>query len=132
MFTIEFLPNERTVICKLAGSINSDELLDPIFSLVNDVRYKKNYHCIWDIRDVPDSSHFQAESKEYAKIIASFRKDRKGKLVIIAHDANNSPAIAKFYDEMAQEGIQLDLYKNFEQAFTWLKRLNGFSFSLIL
>jgi len=124
MFTIEFLPNQRTVICKLAGRINSDELLDPIFSLVNDVRYKENYHCIWDIRDVPDSSHFQAESKEYAKIIASFRKDRKGKLVIIVHDAKSNPAFAKFYHEMVQEGIQLELHNNLEQAFDWLKGFN--------
>jgi len=124
MFTIEFLPKKKTVVCKLAGHINSDDLLDPIFSLVNDERYKEDYHCIWDIRDVPDSSHFQAESKEYAKIIASFRKQRKGKLVVISHDAKSSPTFAKFYDEMVQEGIQLALFKNLEQAFSWLKSLN--------
>jgi len=124
MFTIEFLPNERTVICKLAGSINSDELLDPIFTLVNDVRYKEDYHCIWDIRDVPDSSHFQAESKEYAKIIASFRKERTGKLAIIVHDVKSNPAFAKFYHEMVQEGIQLELHNNLEQALVWLKGFN--------
>jgi len=124
MFTIEFLPNKRTVICKLAGNINSDELLDPILSLVNDVRYKQDYHCIWDIREVPDSSHFQSESKEYAKIIASFRKDRKGKLVIIVHDAKSNPAFAKFYHEMVQEGIQLELHNNLEQALAWLNDFN--------
>jgi len=124
MFTIEFLPNKRTVICKLAGNINSDELLDPILSLVNDVRYKQDYHCIWDIRDVPDSSHFQAESKEYAKIIASFRKERTGKLVIIVHDAKSNPAFDKFYHEMLQEGMQLELHNNLEQALTCLKDFN--------
>jgi len=124
MFTIEFLPNEKTVVCKLKGNIKSDYLLEPIFSLVNDERYKDDYHCIWDLRDVPDPSHFQAESKEYAKIIASFRKERTGKLVIIAHDAMSSPAFVKFYDEMSQEGIQLDLYKNLEQALAWLHSLN--------
>ncbi len=124
MFTIEFLPNKKTVVCTLEGNIHSDGLLDPIFSLINDERYKEDYHCIWDIRGVPDSSYFQAESKEYAKIIASFRKDRKGKLVVIAHDAKGSPAFAKFYDEMVQEGIQLDLHKNLDQAFVWLKTLS--------
>jgi len=124
MFTIEFLPNEKTVVCKLEGNINSDDLLEPIFSLVNDERYKEDYHCIWDIRDVPDPSHFQAESKEYAKIIASFRKERKGKLVIIAHDAKSSPAFVKFYNELAQEGIQLDLYKNLDLALAWLNSLS--------
>jgi len=124
MYTIEFLPNIKTVICKLEGNIKRDDLLEPIFSLVNDERYKEDYHCIWDIRNLLDPIHFHDESKEYAKIIASFRKERKGKLVIIAHDAKNSPAFAKFYDEMAQEGIQLYLYKNLEQAFTWLKSLN--------
>ena len=92
--------------------------------MVNDERYKEDYHCIWDIRNIPDSSSFQAESKEYAKIIASFRRERKGRLVIIAHDAKNSPSFAKFYDEMTQEGIQLDLYNNLEQAFSWLKSLD--------
>jgi len=82
------------------------------------------FHCIWDIRDVPDSSHFQAESKEYAKIISNFRRECKGKLVIISHDAKSSPAFTQFYDEMAKEGIQLDLHKNLEQALTWLKSLN--------
>jgi hypothetical protein len=124
MFTIEFLPNKRAVVCKLEGNINRDDLLEPILSLINDERYKDDYHCIWDIRNVPDSSNFQAESKEYAKIIASFRKERKGKLVIIAHDAKSSPAFAKFYVEMAQEGIQLDLHKNLEEAFIWLNSLN--------
>jgi len=124
MFTIEFLPNKKTVVCKLEGNIDNDDLLEPIFSLVNDERYEEDYHCIWDIRNVPESSHFQAESKEYTKIIASFRREYKGKLVIIAHDAKRSPTFAKFYHEMAQEGIQLDLHKNLEQAFAWLKRLN--------
>jgi len=124
MFTIEFLPNIKTVVCKLEGNINSDALLDPIFSLVNDDRYEEDYHCIWDVRNVPDSSSFQEESKEYAKIIASFRRERRGRLVIIAHDAKNSPAFAKFYDEMIQEGIQLELHKSLEQAFAWLKSLN--------
>ncbi len=124
MFSIEFLPSKRTVVCKLEGNINSDDLLEPIFSLINDERYKADYHCIWDISNVPDSNHFQAESKEYAKIIASFRKDRKGKLVIIAHDAKSSPSFVKFNIEMAQEGIQLDLFKNLEEALAWLKSLN--------
>jgi len=124
MFTIEFLPKNKTVVCKLEGKINSDDLLDPIFSLINDVRYKEDYHCIWDIRNVPDSSLFQNESKEYAKIIASFRKKRKGKLVIVANDAKASPAFTKFYGEMVQEGIQLDLYKDLEEAITWLESLN--------
>jgi len=124
MFTIEFLPNEETVVCKLTGNINSDDLLDPILSLVNDEKYKENYHCIWDIRDVPELNHSQTESKEYAKIIASFRKERTGKLVIIADDAMSSPAFAKFYYEMEQEGIQLALYNNLELALAWLKSLN--------
>jgi len=124
LFTIEFLQNEKTVVCKLEGSINSDDLLEPIFSLVNDDRYKEDYHCIWDIRDIPDSNKFKEESKEYAKIIASFRSGRKGKLVIIAHDAKSSSAFAKFYDEMIQEGIQLELHKTLEQALAWLKGLN--------
>jgi len=124
MFTIEFLPNKKIVICKLKGNINSDDLLEPMFSLVNDERYKDDYHSIWDIRDVPDPRHFQAESKEYAKIIASFRKERKGKLVIVAHDAKSSPAFVKFYDELSQEGIQLHLYNNLEQALSWLNSLS--------
>jgi len=124
MFTIEFLPNNRTVVCKLEGIINSDDLLEPILSLVNDERYKEDYHCIWDIRNVPDTSHFQDESKEYAKIIASFRSERKGKLVIIAHDAKSSIAFTKFHDELAQEGIQLDLHNNLEKALAWLNNLN--------
>ena len=124
MFTIEFLPKKKTVICKVKGNINSDDLLDPIFSLVNDERYKEDYHCIWDIRDVPEPLHFQAESKELAKIIASFRRDRKGKLVIIAHDAKSSSAFVKFNNELAQEGIELNLYNNLEQALAWLNSLD--------
>ncbi len=121
MFDIEFRPKDNTVVCNLEGNINSGELSAAIFSLVNDERYKEEYHCIWDLRDVPDFANFQAEIKTYVKIIAAFRKSRKGKLVIIAHDAKNSPAFAKFYDGMAQENIQLDLHKNLEQALKWLK-----------
>jgi len=124
MFTIEFLPNQKTVVCKLEGNINSDGLLDPIFSLVNDERYKEDYHCVWDLRDVPDPTYFQAESKEYAKIIANFRKERTGKLVIIAHDAKSSPTFVKFNAEMAQEGIQLELFKSLEQALSYLNGLS--------
>jgi hypothetical protein len=124
MFTIEFIPDKKTVVCRLEGNINNDDLLEPIFSLVNDARYTDDFHCIWDIRNVPAPSDFHTESKEYAKIIASFREKRKGKLVIISHDAKNNPAFAKFYDEMLQEGIQVDLHKNLEEAFAWLNALD--------
>jgi hypothetical protein len=70
--------------------------------LWNDQSFTKKCHAIRDVRGVPDFGFFDADSAVFGKLIAAQRKQREGKLVLIAHDPMSSPALVKFHEALTQ------------------------------